>query len=48
MRLTGCWQYGCADLYLERCRWRFIIFLVAPLIINLKYSSPSSCGKDSE
>jgi hypothetical protein len=31
---TGRW-YGCVlDLYLERCRWAFIIFLVAPAIFN--------------
>jgi hypothetical protein len=32
--VTGCRWNGCLDLFLERCRWSFIIFLVAPSIFN--------------
>jgi hypothetical protein len=36
-----CGWYGCVDLYLERCHWRFINFLVAPSIFNIKFSQRS-------
>ncbi len=31
----GCRWYGCVDLYLERCCWQFINFLVAPSIFTV-------------
>jgi hypothetical protein len=31
---TGCRWYGCVDLYLERCHWRFLNLLVSPSIFN--------------
>jgi hypothetical protein len=31
---TGCRWYEWIDLYLKRCRWQFINFLIAPSIFN--------------